>query len=386
MRLFVDSHAFMAQLERDLAGATRSVHAQVMSFEGDEAGKRFASLLLGRKDLERTLIIDRYSRFYISDRFLAHPRNVLNLALWRERRETLRVARALAGDGVAVRWTNPLGILFLEFISRNHKKSVVIDDRIAYLCGLNVCDHNFAWRDIMLRIEDERVGAFMAHDIRATLRGQDLATRHRFGHLEILLLDGESNPQLNEPLLQLIREARSSIVVQSAYLMFPFYDYLAEAVRRGVHVTVLSPRDNNKPKMTGYTEWAAARAGVTLRLYGARMSHIKAMLIDEEALVVGSSNFDYLSFHTNQEVMAIVRSPEVIAQYRRDVLEPDLARSVAPSGEHSPLWQACRERSLRGAGRVVVPVCRWLRGRRKARLKAGAVSWPEVESGLSGLE
>ena len=60
----------MAQLDRDLAVASRSVHSQVMSFEGDEAGKRFASLLLGRTDLERTLIIDRYSRFYISDWFL----------------------------------------------------------------------------------------------------------------------------------------------------------------------------------------------------------------------------------------------------------------------------------------------------------------------------
>ena len=62
------------------------------------------------------------------------------------------------------------------------------------------------------------------------------------------------------------------------------------------------------------------------------MSHIKAMLVDDEALVVGSSNFDYLSFHTHQEVLAIVRSPEVIAQYKRDVLDPDLAHSVGADG------------------------------------------------------
>ncbi len=77
--------------------------------------------------------------------------------------------------------------------------------------------------------------------------------------------------------------------------------------------------------MRVYAEWAAARAGVTVRLYDGRMSHIKAMLVDGEALVVGSSNFDYLSFYTNQEVLAIVRDPEVIAQYQRDVLDPDLA-------------------------------------------------------------
>ena len=386
MRLVVDSPAFMAQLERDVAGASRSVHAQVMSFEGDEAGKRFASLLLGRKDLERTLIIDQYSLFHISDRFLVHPKNALNRDLWHERRETLRVARQLSDDGVTVHWTNPVGVLFLEFISRNHKKAVVVDDRIVYLGGINVCDHNFAWRDVMLRIEDERVGAFMSHDIRATLRGENLPSRGDFGDLEIALLDGESNLTLYEPVLGLIREARESIVVQSAYLTFPCFDYLAEAAGRGVAVTLVTPKDNNKPRMSAYAEWAAARAGATVRLYDGRMSHIKAMLVDDAALVVGSSNFDYLSFHTQQEVLAIVRRPEVIAQYRREVLEPDLAQSVEPTGRYSSFTQACWERSLRGAGRVAVPVSRWLRRRRAGRGRAAAGTPARAESGLTGLE
>jgi cardiolipin synthase len=386
MRFFVDSPAFMAQLQRDVAAARRSIRSQVMSFEGDEAGKHFASLLLGRNDLERTLIIDRYSRFHISDRFLPSPRNILKASLWQERRETLRAARDLAEDGVRVHWTNPVGILFLEFISRNHKKSVVIDDRIVYLGGINVSDHNFAWHDFMLRIDDERVGAFMRDDIAATLRGENLPSRRDFGGLEIALLDGESNAQLNEPVLKLVREARESIVVQSAYLTFPFFDYFAEAVGRGVSVTLVTPRANNKPRMSGYAEWAAARAGIALRLYDGRMSHIKAMLVDDEALVVGSSNFDYLSFHTHQELLAIVRHPEVIAQYKRDVLEPDLAQSVAPTGDYSPFWQICRERSIRGAGRVAVPVSRWLRGRRAARRRAALVVPAQAGSGLTESE
>ena len=136
-------------------------------------------------------------------------------------------------------------------------------------------------------------------------------------------------------------------MVQSAYLTFPFFDYLAEAAGRGVAVTLVTPKDNNKPRFSAYTEWAAARAGAAVRLYDGRMSHIKAMLVDDEALVVGSSNFDYLSFHTQQEVLAIVRSPEVIAQVqarragfrtsrtasgRRGILRlpPDVLGTVAP--------------------------------------------------------
>ena len=386
MRFFVDSPAFMAQLEQDVAAATRSIHAQVMSFEGDEAGKRFASLLTGRRDLERTLIIDRYSRFHISDRFLPSPKNILNASLWRERRETLRVARGLAEDGVRVHWTNPVGPLFLEFVSRNHKKSVVIDDHIVYLGGINVCDHNFAWHDFMLRIDDERAGAFMRDDIAATLRGENLSGRRDFGGFEIALLDGEANPRLIEPVLTLIREARASIVVQSAYLTFPFFDYLAEAAGRGVSVTLVTPKHNNMPAMSAYAEWAAARAGVVLRLYDGRMSHIKAMLVDDEALIVGSSNFDYLSFCAHQEVLAIVRDPEVIAQYKRDVLEPDLAGSVAPAGGYSHVWQACRKWSVQWAGRTAVPISQWLRRRRAARERAAAAVPAQAQPGLTESE
>jgi cardiolipin synthase len=379
MRLFVDSPAFMAQLERDIAAARRSIHAQVMSFEGDDAGMRFARLLLGRGDLERTLVIDRYSRFYLSDRFLAHPKHLFDASLWQERGATLNLVRELSRDGVAVHWTAPLGVLFLELIARNHKKSVVIDDRVVYLGGINVCDHNFAWHDIMLRIDDERVGAFMSRDVRATVRGENLSDRKAFDEVEILLLDGVSNRRLYEPILELVRGARRSVYVQSAYLMFPFYGHLAAAAGRGVQVTIVAPRHNNKPKMTGYTQWAAARAGASVRLYDGRMSHIKAMLVDDEALVVGSSNFDYQSVHTNQEVLAIVRHPGVIAQYRREVLEPDLAQSVAPDGAFSPAWQSCWERALRGAGRAAVPVSRWLRRRRAAR--RGGAALPTLEPG-----
>ena len=61
MRFLVDSDALMEQLAADVRGARRSVCVQTMSFEGDAAGRRLARLLIGRTDLERTLIIDRYS-------------------------------------------------------------------------------------------------------------------------------------------------------------------------------------------------------------------------------------------------------------------------------------------------------------------------------------
>ena len=373
LRLFVDSPAFMEQFERDVASAERSVCVQTMSFEGDEAGRRLAGALESRPDLERTLIVDRYSLYDVNDRFLPWPPNACSPALWRELAGTLRVTRRLSAGGVTVFWTNPVGLLFRKFVGRNHKKLVLVDDRIAYFGGINVCDHNFGWHDVMLRVEDPELGAFLREDVRATLRGENLPWRARFGDIEVILLDGVRNEELNEPVFALIRDARRSIDIESAYLTYPFSDRLAEAVRRGVRVTLIAPERNNKPKLDGYTQWACANAGIALRLYKGRMLHTKAMLVDDAALVIGSSNFDALSHLIQQELMAIVRDPRLIEEYRRDVLEPDLAQSVAPSREVAPRLEWWKHRGILGGMWLTVRLSRLGRAR-PPEGRAGLVS------------
>jgi cardiolipin synthase len=110
------------------------------------------------------------------------------------------------------------------------------------------------------------------------------------------------------------------------------------------------------------------------------------MLVDDEALVVGSSNFDYFSFHTHQEVVAIVRDPGVIARYTRDLLQPDLAQSVAPAGEYSHIRQACREKVARLAGRAAVQISQWLRGWRSAPEFPSQVAPAQADPGVSSPE
>jgi hypothetical protein len=48
----------------------------------------------------------------------------------------------------------------------------------------------------------------------------------------------------------------------------------------------------------------------------------------------------------------------VIEQYRRDVLEPDLAWSVEPTRAIFPSWQQWRERGFRCGARVAVGLSR----------------------------
>jgi cardiolipin synthase len=127
----------------------------------------------------------------------------------------------------------------------------------------------------------------------------------------------------------LIEGARRSITVISPYLTFPATDALAVAARRGVAVQLITPRDNNKRLVRDALLSEAAAAGFDLRLTPG-MSHLKGLLVDDEALVVGSCNFDFVSLGAEEEIVAIVRDTELIAQFRERIVGPALAEALAP--------------------------------------------------------
>jgi len=64
------------------------------------------------------------------------------------------MTRALRNEGVKIRYTNGYGATPRRLLSRNHKKLIVIDDRAAYVGGINFSEHNASWHDMMIRLTD----------------------------------------------------------------------------------------------------------------------------------------------------------------------------------------------------------------------------------------
>lgn len=325
--LLVGSKAFWESLERDIRSASQSVLVQTLSFEGDETGMALSHAVRDSRAGDRRIIVDEFTKHFISDRSVHSRRNKRDPEHRREVLATWEMIEENVAQGVQTRFVNPFGLLFHKIPKRNHKKMMLIDDRVTYLGGINFSDHNFLWHDMMVRIEDPAVAGFMRADFERTWSGVDEFSHGAFDGMDIFLVDGRSNEATFEKLFELITGARSSVFIESPYLSFPFYEYLREAVDRGVAVTVLTPDLNNRKSVQRYTEWEAARSGIDLRFYTPEMTHLKAMLIDDETLVVGSSNFDYLSYRTQQEVIAIVRRRDLVDDFIRRVRDPDLAAS-----------------------------------------------------------
>ena len=174
----------------------------------------------------------------------------------------------------------------------------------------------------------------------------------------LTIFDGKRNPGAFALLQRLLEDARERVDVDCGYLTPPFSAWLAQARARGLAVRVVMPARHNWPAVRDHVRWAAARADIELRLYEARMIHLKSMLIDDRILIVGSANFDLWSYWFQQEVIGIVTDPDLVAEFRRRVLEPDVAASRACDRSLGPVAGRLATFKLR----AVEAICRAFNG------------------------
>ena len=323
IQLLVDAPEFWAQLKDDLRRAERSAYIQTFTFEGDRVGVGLARALESSPAEDRRLLVDRYSLLYHSDRIIPGPA-WLDRGFRREVMLTHRWVGRLREAGVGVRFSNPLGPVPTQLVRRNHKKIAVFDGRIAYLGGINFSEHNFAWHDLMFRVECDELAQVLTEDFLATWEGRPLARSVSVGPLTVISLNGKGNAQQMRPVVDAVDGAKRSIDVVSAYLSTPFTDHLAAARARGVRVRVLTPGRNNKGNLARHILEVAHRAGFEIHRC-AGMSHMKAMVIDDDLLVVGSSNFDFMSYHILEELVVMTRHRDMLAAFVERAWTPDLA-------------------------------------------------------------
>ena len=155
-------------MKEDVASARQYVLTQALSFEGDAVGLSMGELMLASKAPDRRVVIDSFTRHVVNDRLVWTPRNLLDRGLRAEVRETRNMIDRLRSGGVGVRFSGPAGRFLSRLPARNHKKLVAIDDRVAYVGGINFSDHNFLWHDLMLRVEDEGFVRFLREDFEGT--------------------------------------------------------------------------------------------------------------------------------------------------------------------------------------------------------------------------
>ena len=132
-------------------GACRStLSVQFSTFEGDSSGEQIAALLMEQAaaGVLVRLVLDHYTIRRRRRAARASPAAPTSAC---ERHALARSSPWSPAASISAHRT--LGSMARYMLFRDHKKLIVIDGRVAYVGGINVSDHNFAWNDFMVRVE-----------------------------------------------------------------------------------------------------------------------------------------------------------------------------------------------------------------------------------------
>jgi len=335
--LLIDSSQFWEQFKKDTQTAEKNIYIQTLSFEGDSIGQNLHDELKKSTATDIRIISDTYINYIINDLFIFSPKNIFNTKLQAEVKATKKLITSFKKNDIKVKILNPSGLPLIKMIDCDHKKIIQIDDKISYLGGINFCEHNFLWHDLMIRIEDKDIADYLKQDFLATWEENRKSRSKKFKDLTIDLTDGPNNKNHFKKVINLINKAEKSIFVESPYITFPYHQSLRKAKRRGVEINIIAPEHNNKKTIGEYIKWESNRSGFNLYLYQNNMTHLKALLIDEETLILGSSNFDYLSYQISKETILFINNKNLINEFKEKVIKKDLANSVKYTGQKNNL-------------------------------------------------
>ncbi|MCH7885664.1 MAG: cardiolipin synthase [Planctomycetes bacterium] len=261
---------------------------------------------------------------------------------------------------------------------RNHRKSVIVDGRIAWIGGHNVGDEYLGkdpafghWRDTHVRVEGPAViGAQLAfvEDWRwATeeLPGDLSWVPHAAidGDSKVLVIaSGPADEMETASLMytQAIHSATRRLWIASPY--FVPDDAIVQALQlaglRGVDVRILIPEKSDSwlVTMSAYSYFdEVSAAGVSFYRYDDGFLHEKVMLIDDNIATIGTANFDNRSFRLNFEITAVVVDGE-FAKKVEQMFENDFSSSrlmERDEYDNKPFWFKLAVRTARLAAPVL---------------------------------
>ena len=327
--ILIGSDNFWDRLRADIVSANDRVHIQAMTFEGDSVGQKVFAAMKQSDAPDKCLCVDNFSNLVISDDFIYGRRRLRDAEFRKEVRITKEIFKTAPSENIKMAFTNPMGFLFTKYPHRNHKKLMLIDHETAYVGGINFSEHNFEWHDIMLRIESPEMAALLGEDYQHTVSGKNQSLRTKVGDTDVFVLDGRRSWGLYEDLFDVLKSAKHSIKVISPYITWPFLDVIGEKAIEGVDVRIISPEANNKALLKYYLQHQQKKYPFSIFMYEKKMSHLKAILIDDETLVMGSTNFDFASYCLEQEYCLVLRDPNLVSQFKEKVVDDAMAHSRA---------------------------------------------------------
>lgn len=222
-------------------------------------------------------------------------------------------------------------IYFSHWLKRTHRKILIIDNRVAFIGGVNIKEKIRHWHDLQLKIEGKIISPILqSFAYSYKMVGGKKESILKYSHFPLVkkikswVIDnfvGDSKMyNLNLYYREKINSAKISIKMVTPYLLPPRWllAVLDDACRRGVKVEIIIPNDTDiKPlnKINYLNTCRMSAYGVKFYLMPV-MNHAKIMLIDDAEGVIGSQNMDILSFNLNMEAGVFFQQKDLVSDLK----------------------------------------------------------------------
>jgi cardiolipin synthase len=354
--LLVDGPATYAAMFKAVRNARDHINIESYTIEDieDETGSKFADLLL-QKQAEGVQV----NLIYDSLGSISTPAAFFQL---------------LREGGIQVVEFNPQNPLRARgkwrLAKSDHRKIAIVDGKVVITGGINISqvyasgpfgagnreEAQMPWRDTDVQIEGPAVAEFqkLFLDTWQRQKGATLSDRTYLpdmkeqGNTLVGVLgstQGETNRTTFIMYVAAITFAENSLHMTNAYFVpdSQIMKALTDAAKRGVDVKIILPgtTDRSLALYAGQYHYSdLLKSGVKLYKRRNVLLHAKTLVIDGVWSTVGSTNMEWWSFSSNDEVNAVILSREFATEMEKmfagDLAESDQVR-----------WEEWKKRPLR---------------------------------------
>ena len=351
--LLVNGQAAYAAMFKAIQNAGDHINLETFIIEDDEVGRRFTDLLLQKQaeGVQVNLIYDSVGSFSTPASFF----------------------QSLRDAGIQVVEFNPINPLKVHkkwiLTHPDHRKILIVDGKVAITGGINISqvyssrpfrrDRDektpLPWRDTDVQIQGPAVAEFqkLFLDTWQKQKGPKLSERNYFPDLKeegnalvrvVGSTPGQSNRITFIVYVSAITFAEHSVHLTNAYFIpdDQILDAFTDAARRGVDVKIILPSTSDSSlalHAARYNYSELLKAGVKLYERRNALLHAKTAVIDGVWSTVGSTNMDFWSFLSDDEVNAVILSREFAIE-----MEKMFAKDLAESDQIK--WEEWKERPL----------------------------------------
>ena len=278
-------------LIKELQRAKESIDMEFYIFLGDRIGNTIATILSrkARQGLRVRLVIDGYG-----SRKMPH-----------------KLRQRLTSNGIQ------LHVIHTFSHCRNHRKMVIIDQRIALVGGINIADRYVVgnelgiWYDAVLRITGAGIAELsrlFEYDFAPRTKQSTLSPTTSAHSPMLYWSESGGGGAMLRLLYDVIDGAEREIILTTPYFMPPqgVLQRLHQAVERGVRVRVIIPRRCDIwliDDVMRHSILEAQAIGIEILILDNAFIHAKLALVDSRRVVVGSANLDAHSLGVNRELM-----------------------------------------------------------------------------------